>query len=1197
MPTFRINTQYGSYEIEANRQPTQAEAEKIAYNYSRAGVAQQQEDAPRQATISKQTEEGPSLGQVGAGVAAEVGIGTGSQIAGAALAPYTLGISYPVLAFGGGVAGSIAAQKLEGRDDISVGRALFAGLVNLLPGGGAAKGAKVVPTLAKAAGRGAVTGAGEAYVTKAIDEGRLPTAQEVLEYAGPGAVAGGLFKGVHLGGSKLFSKIGNKTPAEVDAMIARGEILPSELSPTTNVPEINAALNAAKNAADNIVVNSAERPIKEAVSDNAVGFLGRLQRAGKEIQSGIAPSTVLGKEIQSEAILSRNEVLAATELGSKIEKEVDRVIKKQANPAEARKAVDDFLTGKISDVPTEFKSIQSLLELGREKIKELQGKLLKNIDLGITEASDELRETIARSLYDGKYLTREFRFFTDKDYFPTAKQRQAVLAELGEGGEEYLASLDKKKLSNLNNRNYLPASIDGFLRQKKELGPALLDYLGEITEPGERIRGTLSRLARGVYRDEADNAIKNLLVARGLASTSPAQGAVELALKRFETGGSGFYVMPYVQRAINQVYLSGVKNDLQNPIIGGLKDLWNAGVGLSKAVKVLVNPPSYAVQAYGNAINLIGMGINPFAGAGRGLRLALSEYGPISNLTRNPEAKRRLIADAAEMTKYGIKGSNILDSDIRSGFERGIFSKVSQKALDPLSKAYTVPDTVGRFVAWKANQRLVRNIFPSASDETIKRFAADITNDTYQNYDRLSKTFKEFSKIGIVPQFASFTAELARNQYNQGRIIKEMMQGTLGRGVKGLGKADLAAMRIEGGKRLSSLLAVYGLSYGAVKAWNQNHNVTDAKEAALKETVLPDYDETKLLAITLSNDGKKVKYANPSYIVPIYTALSALDQGLSGQPIEGVKNLLINEFVGEGSFLARSVLSGVSNVDLDTGKVVSYETDKFKNAIERAKFVISDAFTPGVSREVTKLQQSLRGQGELTPSDVMRRQAGVRVNALNTQEQAMFKIKKSVENSRLASADYSAARDYRKLSPQEIAATYEKANAAYRDAMTKIARHANNLSTLGFTQGEIIQTLKDSGLGSSSILSVLNNEIPNLPLVKRETGTQIWEDRIAMLPKQQQMSEIRKISRDNPSLGRSLISIYKSEELAKRRGMTPMDSLIMSLGTSDGSRAAYIYKQSIRYQNPNAYIQAMARKGIVTGEVMRQIRMMQQANQ
>ena len=75
------------------------------------------------------------------------------------------------------------------------------------------------------------------------------------------------------------------------------------------------------------------------------------------------------------------------------------------------------------------------------------------------------------------------------------------------------------------------------------------------------------------------------------------------------------------------------------------------------------------------------------------------------------------------------------------------------------------------------------------------------------------------------------------------------------------------------------------------------------------------------------------------------------------------------------------------------------------------------------------------------------------------------------------------------------------------------------------------------------------------------------------------------------------MSMARSEQLAKQRGITSRDSLIMNLGVSDGTRAGYIYKQSIGLQNPDAYIQGMARKGIVTPEVFRQIKLLQQANQ
>lgn len=1139
----------------------------------------------------------PSLEQVATGVATEVGASVAGQTTGAALAPVTFGISYPVLAFSSGVGGSIAAQKIEGKDNISVGRALFAGLVNLIPFSSLAKTAKVAPAIARASGRAALLGASEATATKIIDEQRLPTVEEVVSYAGPAALTGGTLEGVVRGGGKLWRKIARKTPTEVDAMIARGDITPAEMLPASASPDVNLPLNDTVKAAEKLATDVSEAPIKNAVNETGLPALNRVQKAANAIKAWIAPSRVLGEKIQNEAILSKNEVLAAQELGSRVGKDIDNLIKTQPDPKAASDALNAYLDGTAADLPDALKGIQPQLDLAREKLKDLQAKLIRNIDVGATPAADELKDKIVRSMDEGNYLTREFRFFTDKNYAPTAQQRAAALQELGENGAEYLNQLDRKKLSNVENRNYLPSAIDGFLKERKVIGPALLDYLGEIKDPGERIRGTLGRVARGVYRDQADFAIKVLLEQRGLASRQPAQGMNELFLKRYERDGSELYVQPHVQDALNQVYLGGVRDTMQNPILGGLKDLWNAGVGLSKGVKVLLNPPSYAVQVYGNAINLIGMGINPMNEAGRGLRVALSEYGPFDRLARDPAARRKIIEDAAEMTKYGIKGSNILDSDIRSSFERGIFSNALQNALDPFAKGYTVPDTVGRFVAWKSNQRMVREMFPAANSETVKRFAAEITNDTYQNYDRLSQLYKDLSKIGIVPQFAAFTAEFVRNQYNQGRFIRQMMDGSFGANAKYLGPANFEAMRVEAGRRMASLLAVYGITYAGIKAWNENHNVTKAKEEALKRTVLPSWDENRTLAITLSSDGKTGKYANPSYIIPHAVGLSALDQGLSGQPIDGIKNLLTEEFVGEGSFLGRSVYSGLFNVDPRSGKKISYETDKFKNAKERFGWAIEDAFNPGIQREVTKMQQALRGQGQLSPEDVLRRQAGVRINAFNTQDSAMFRIKESVNNAKLASADYSAARDYRNLSPDQIKEAYIKANSAHRDAMSKIIVHGKDLQTLGFKQGEIIKTMKDAGLGASSILDALNGVISDLPIVKRETPTDVWEDKFSGLNDNQKQDQIRMISRSNPQLARSLMSLYKSEKSAKMRGLSEMDSLLMSLGVSDGKRAQQIYAQAIRTNNPDAYINEMARKHIATGDVLRQIRMLQQANQ
>ena len=126
-----------------------------------------------------------SVGDTVKGMGAEVSIALAGNASGAALAPFTFGISYPVASFIGGFGGSVAAQEIEGQPKFQVGRALFAGFANLIPAGNTLKAGANVSKLAYA-GRVARTGGVSSAVTVAdttaqaiIDEHRLPTLKEL----------------------------------------------------------------------------------------------------------------------------------------------------------------------------------------------------------------------------------------------------------------------------------------------------------------------------------------------------------------------------------------------------------------------------------------------------------------------------------------------------------------------------------------------------------------------------------------------------------------------------------------------------------------------------------------------------------------------------------------------------------------------------------------------------------------------------------------------------------------------------------------------------------------------------------------------------------------------------------------------------------------------------------------------------------
>ena len=145
-----------------------------------------------------------SLGKLAQGLGAEVAISEGGRIASSlAFGP----VGYIVGALGSGALGSYAAQKITNPDDISEGRILADAFINLIPGMKATKGKSMVADAVMRQGAlGAGIGAFGVTGEKAIDEGRMPTIDELTS---AGMTAGALGGALGLSGaavSKFLSK-------------------------------------------------------------------------------------------------------------------------------------------------------------------------------------------------------------------------------------------------------------------------------------------------------------------------------------------------------------------------------------------------------------------------------------------------------------------------------------------------------------------------------------------------------------------------------------------------------------------------------------------------------------------------------------------------------------------------------------------------------------------------------------------------------------------------------------------------------------------------------------------------------------------------------------------------------------------------------------------------------------------------------
>jgi len=201
------------------------------------------DEVEKKSTITFDDEEEElSAGDIVKGVGVEVGAGVGGSVIGGIIGG-TLGSVIPGAgtaagavigaSLGGATAsffGSLLAQDIEGQEDKSMGRALAAAAIGAVPGG-VGKGIKGSMTLGKVATReaakGAAFGVTDATARAVIDEGRLPTAGELAQFGGAGALFGGALGGVT---TKIGRKFAGKTPQQIDDAIAREEITFKDLS-------------------------------------------------------------------------------------------------------------------------------------------------------------------------------------------------------------------------------------------------------------------------------------------------------------------------------------------------------------------------------------------------------------------------------------------------------------------------------------------------------------------------------------------------------------------------------------------------------------------------------------------------------------------------------------------------------------------------------------------------------------------------------------------------------------------------------------------------------------------------------------------------------------------------------------------------------------------------------------------------------
>jgi hypothetical protein len=1134
----------------------------------------------------KAKEEDPSLAEIGGGLAAQLVLAEGAKYAGATAgasigllggplagitSPTGALIGYGIGAVTGGAAGSIAAQKIEGKDNISYGRVVADTLMNFIPGSKLAKAATVTGRVAKSAVAGAVLAPVAQAIEKTVDTGEMPELDESAKTAAMGIALGAGLGLTAEATSRIIGKFAGKSAQELDSAIRSGD------------PD---AVTIADAAMANVDPNLAK-------PTTAKGFVEEVMNFTK---ANLAPSKVLGRDVMR-AISKAEGTIEAGKTGRVINRNIQRVIDASPDPIAAEESAYNYMSGFSSELPSSVEKAKPFLDFARERIAQSQDELIANHYNGSHVIPKETLQIIEESKNTGDYLTQEYKFFTTPKYQPSEKLRDDLVKSLVDEGqtpkqaEQYILELNNKKAGSPDDlEKFVYSSPGGILKEKKDLSPALRSYLGEITNTGERVEGTISKLANLSAYDTADLTIKNLLRSTGLAKIA-GEGVDETAYTRLnlrrglaKEGEDDLYVPNYVQKSINSLYGAQIDNGATTFAGKVLKDVFGTAAGLFKVQKVLASPGAHANQAYGQVASLLSQGINPFKNFKTNIAIGSSQFGPVASRLDIDNLKFRTRAIELGMLQEGVASS-----DIHRSFNQGPIGSAVRTVTGPVGKAFSIADIGYRMRAWDGNMEMLRKIFPQADPKIIEEAAASITHDTYPNYDKLSKSVRELSTYGAIGQFASFKLELIRNTYNQAVLAKNLVNGSFVKELSeklGVPEPTGNAALNEGLKRMAGLSVVLGATAGGISMFNRTvGGVTKEKDKALRESVLAPYEQNTIMAMNLSEDKNKVSHTQVSYLIPqadiVGPMMAASGSGTFKEAIANSFSTATDGIEGDGILFFKSVYQALDNYNPKREEKISFKPEGVENQLERIGFVTSQ-FTPSF----IKLWKDTHKAVDPKPmSEFALNVTGVRTRTTDIDKGAGFKIRSLKGNFAGLSHAYNSAK--KQYAGEELNQAYQGINQDYQNNFKDLIKHASNLKILDKTEDQVIQLFRDNGIGASSILNALNGKIENLPEFERITPTSEFE-KLQGKSRKEKIDFIRNVQ--DPIMKKALASRLQEEEKIKAMKISSKDKLIKSLGAVDGTRARYIVDIVNESPDPDGTLKQFVKRGLVDQTVMFQIK-------
>ena len=1125
------------------------------------------------AYLAPKEEKAPSIGKIGKGIGAELAIGEGAKFtgatAGAAIGgPAGAVAGYFIGGISGGVSGSIAAQKIEGRDKISWGRVTADTILNLLPFGtgkgvkGAATAYKVgskvglkageeaveeaskrvfpkmfePTTVAKRFGTGAAISVGAQQIEKGIEEKRFLTPTEAL-------IAGGTGGTLNIGIGALSDSL--------------GDIYKKKFAGKTD-EQVNAKYN--EGDPDTVAF------VDEATGGDPVGKFGRLM---KTINSYVIPSHILGNKTSKLIRDYQNQAQAAMDMAGRARKQLNDLTRNYTE--EQKKRLDDYMSGNIDEIGDDLLEAKGIIDEVRTEIGNYQKTLVELYEKGVIDINEVTFNKIKKSIDEGNYLRTEYKLYIDPKYQPTQQAkinlRNRLLMEAeyetrqnlkkqGKSKGEIESIIEEtavqrfdeaeRKIRTLLDAREDPDALANVFKRKETQSQEMNEFLGIVTDPGERLFGTMSRLGKDLSVQKGYLEIGNFLVKSGIGivggegreiplgyvplkinnklQNKYGQKRITEVLKKPEyedtisgtrykseqealkagvpgsrirkitteskidkNSGQQIYVPKEINDSVDVLTTKEFLQESNNWAINLANQLLTTTTGLSKFVKVPLSVAAYPVQFFGNAFMVAGLGMNPFKNFRKNYMIAISDLNT-KNVREGKFFGRETsltLSRLKRLKELDLIDRNVTTSEIRDGVNKGFFGKLLKPITEPIGKAYSIFDTAQRLAVFDSYKEIVRK---GLSKNDLAKMSDEAIEELAA--ELTNATYQNYGRINKSMRFLSRIGVLNEfASFNLEQLRTAFNNGRLTRDLKN-------------GSFSKKMNDEYGVNFDQ-KFANELGNKRLMASAG--------YIATATAGISMMNRNNGVspeeEQALRETIIPEWDRDSKLLIKIDGDKVK-TANISYQLPIAELSSAFEAGLRGedfyqsVGNIFGATwnkmGGSGTMNAQNFFAALNnrdpRTGRPISDE--PSGGRRFADLATyygaetftpTLLGKtsDKTTPDLILRYTLGLRNQNTTIEGGAGFKIRALRERVNNLRRSYSSDLYYGK----DMQQAYNSRNEVYKRNMAEAIKHAENLRILGQTEEQITNIFKKAGLSKVVIQSALDGNITDMPIAVSISGT------------------------------------------------------------------------------------------------------------